>query len=187
MERKLVELRLKEVECSEAIKQEEDKMEEIRKEFAPEQKLLTQQRQEIDERQKILNKDMVGNSTTCIPKNPAGKHPQCMWHMYSTSNLLVHCFYVCSDLSLVSAAHKIYQLIQNKLFPSPIPRSSQKNLWWQILAPKSNPLLLQFTENFKLEPLKLEKEILKVISSLGESWDHNYCEFIPIILLIYMC
>ena len=63
MERKLVELRLKEVECSEAIKQEEDKMEEIRKEFAPEQKLLTQQRQEIDERQKILNKDMVGNST----------------------------------------------------------------------------------------------------------------------------
>ena len=59
MERKLTELRQKKAQFADDIKREDGKIDEVKKEFDPQWKLLAQQRHEIDDRQKLLASEKV--------------------------------------------------------------------------------------------------------------------------------
>ena len=54
-------LRVKEIEYTEAIDQEEEKIAEVKREYAPQQNLLEQQRKEIQSSEQVLEKDKVSS------------------------------------------------------------------------------------------------------------------------------
>ena len=63
LEAKLKELNEKEAEFTDAIKQQEGKIESVKMEFAPQQNALDKRQEEIEEREKTIQQEYVSNKT----------------------------------------------------------------------------------------------------------------------------
>lgn len=63
LEAKLKELNEKEAEFTDAIKQQEGKIESVKMEFAPQQNILDKRQEEIEEREKTIQQEYVSNET----------------------------------------------------------------------------------------------------------------------------
>ena len=66
LEAKLKELNEKEAEFTDAIKQQEGKIESVKTEFAPQQNALDKRQEEIGEREKTIQQEYVSNETPIL-------------------------------------------------------------------------------------------------------------------------
>ena len=66
LEAKLKELNEKEAEFTDAIKQQEGKIESVKMEFAPQQNALDKRQEEIEEREKTIQQEYVSNETPIL-------------------------------------------------------------------------------------------------------------------------
>ena len=66
LEAKLKELNEKEAEFTDAIKQQEGKIESVKTEFAPQQNALDKRQEEIEEREKTIQQEYVSNETPIL-------------------------------------------------------------------------------------------------------------------------
>ena len=66
LEAKLKELNEKEGQFTDAIKQQEGKIESVKMEFAPQQNALDKRQEEIEEREKTIQQEYVSNETPIL-------------------------------------------------------------------------------------------------------------------------